>query len=394
MIRTRAHLKIEVLKKRFRIIKGGMSSSKTYSIMQILLNISVTKPGTVATVLTSTYPLLRDGVLQDTKNIFNEIKWPFDNWYHRSDKELKFPNGSVIQYRNLDAIDTFKGKGSRRDYLFANEVNRLSWMTLEPYIVRTDKAVYLDFNHDKHFWLDDMFIDANRNDTELLILTYKDNSQIPRGELLTINERIKASKMPGASANMKQWVNVFCYGMKGQLTDRQIYTYILIDKIPDTAKRINSGMDFGVSPDPTVLVDLYIDGVNLYADELFSLNNLMPEKITGAERMAIVDQMELINFPKGWKIIADSAGRTEIIDLRKHGYTVIAIKKPPGSVIDGINKLRGYNLHVTNRSKTVRKGVESWFWKIDPNGKIIPEPDGHEPDGLAAIRYAVMANRK
>ena len=76
--------------------------------------------------------------------------------------------------------------------------------------------------------------------------------------------------------------------------------------------------------------------------------------------------------------------------MRRHGYNVRAVKKYAGSVSDGIQKLRSYNLVVTKRSVNLVKGLESWFWKVDKNGKIVPEPDGHEPDGLAATRYVVM----
>lgn len=388
---TTAFVKIKKLNKRFRIVKGGMSSSKTYSILQILLLKAFREPGVIITILTSTYPLLRDGVLADMKAIFNDVGLPFERMYHRSDKELTLPNKSIIQFRNLDSKDTFKGKGSRRDYLFANEVNRLSWLTLEPYIVRTDKAIYMDYNPDKTFFVDELFIDAIRDDVDLLTLTYKDNKLIPKGELKTILERIEAAKKPGASDNLKQWVRVFAEGKKGQLTDRQIYTYQFCDKIPDTARRINSGMDFGVSPDPTALVDLYVDGPNLYADEVFTLNNLMPEKIEGAQRMSVVDYLDSIKYLKGQQIIGDSSGRTTILDMIKHGYNILAVKKNL-PIFDGINKVRSYNLIITKTSTNIKKGIESWFWKVDSNGKIIPEPAGHEPDTLAAIRYAVITS--
>jgi len=153
--------------------------------------------------------------------------------------------------------------------------------------------------------------------------------------------------------------------------------------------RIPSGMDFGVSPDPTILIDVWNKDNNLYVDEVFCLNNLMPEKIKGAERMAIVDQMNLEKRNKGQLIIADSAGRTEIDDLKKYGYNIRGVKKKPGGQILGINKVRGYNIYLTERSINVKKGIESWFFKVDRNGEIIPEPEGHEPDGLAALRYVV-----
>jgi hypothetical protein len=46
-------------------------------------------------------------------------------------------------------------------------------------------------------------------------------------------------------------------------------------------------------------------------------------------------------------------------------------------------------MFITTRSVNLKKGIENYFWKVDINGKVIPEPDGHEPDGLAALRYVI-----
>ena len=109
-------------------------------------------------------------------------------------------------------------------------------------------------------------------------------------------------------------------------------------------------MDFGVSPDPTILIDNWVKDDNIYVDEVFCMNNLMPEKIAGAERMAIVDQMNLVKHNKGQKIIADSAGKTSIDDLTKYDYNIQGVKKYSGSQIMGINQLKAYNIFITKRS--------------------------------------------
>ena len=103
--------------------------------------------------------------------------------------------------------------------------------------------------------------------------------------------------------------------------------------------------------------------------------------------------MNGLNYLKGQLIIADSASATAIKDLRKHGYHVVAVAKNQGAQRDYINKIRGYEIYLTERSINVKKDMESFFWKEDSNGKIIPEPQGHEPDTLAAMRYGVMGSR-
>ena len=149
--------------------------------------------------------------------------------------------------------------------------------------------------------------------SEQIIVTYIDNEMCPESERDFIESR----------KNNIEWFRVYGLGQTGFYSERRIYNYQFCNSIPDDAIRINSGMDFGVSPDPTILIDIWLKDNALYIDEVFCMNNLMPEKIKGAERMAIVDQMEIIKHSKGQLIIADSSGRTEIDDLKKYGYKVI-----------------------------------------------------------------------
>jgi len=393
---TSTYWKIRALTKPIRVIQGGQASSKTFSILIILFQICSLQGKTTSTIITETYPQLKDGVIADFRSIFEDAGWNFDAHYNRGDKDLKFPNGSLIQFRNIDNKDFHKAKGARRDYLFINEANRIAYNSVDQMITRTNKGTFIDFNPDREFWVHTELLTQDRlqDDVAFISVTYKDNEKIPEGEYKHIARRIAAAKKPDATDSMKNWVRIYADGQLGSYSERRIYQYQIIKEIPPMAMRINSGMDFGTSPDQTVLVDLYIDGIDLICDERFAENNLMPEKIEGAERQSVVDKMQEIQYPEGQLIIGDSANKTQITDMRKHKYNILAVKKRPGSIIAGITKVNGYNLKITERSQTLKKGIETWFWKEDKNGKIIPEPDGHEPDGLAAVRYALMSYQR
>ena len=125
---------INQMTKRFRLAVGGMGSSKTFSILQILYLYARKHPNTVITCVTDTYPRLKDGMLSDMAKIDDD----FYTNFNKSSKDLTVED-SVIQFRNFDHLDINAGRGSRRDILFANEANRLSFAALEPFIDRTDK---------------------------------------------------------------------------------------------------------------------------------------------------------------------------------------------------------------------------------------------------------------
>lgn len=364
--------------KPWRVIQGGQGASKNWSIAQILLEHASERKRTI-TVVTDTFENLRDGIIKDYRDMFMMTGLEFENYYNASTKDLTWGD-SIIQFRYVIGHKAQAGKSKRRDILYVNETTKVAYSAIEHYIARTAEICYFDLNPDFETWTHTEIEPSPK--AEKIIVTYKDNEFCPAGEVDFIESR----------KNNEEWYRVYGLGETGTYSDRRIYKFNMISEIPKTAKRISSGMDFGVSPDPTCLVDLYIEDANLYIDELFCDNGLMPEKIRGAERLAIVDKMQMIGFSKGWMIGCDIAGATEIKDLKKHGYNAKGVEKYSGSVIDGIKALKTYNIFVTKRSENVKSGFENWFWKVDHNGKIVPEPQGHEPDGLAAARYGLTAH--
>ncbi len=337
----------------------------------------------IFTIVSDTYPTLKDGAISDMKKICESAGFVWSSIYNISDKNLRI-NNSLIQFRNIDGHNFEQMKGVRRDYLFVNEATKVKYATLDQLLTRS-KVIFYDFNPDREFWIHKKIV--NRNDCDFIQLTYKDNELLSDEEVGEILRRVKDSKEDGASESLINWVRVYAYGEIGVYSERQIYSYNFIDKIPGDAKRIPYGMDFGISPDPTILIEIFKKKNNLYINEIFCENNLMPEKIKGAERMAVVDKLKEVKQKKGRLIIGDSANKTTVLDIRKHGYNILGVKK--GKIIEGINDVRGYNLFITKNSVNMKNGFEDWYFKVDSNGKIIPEPDGHEPDGLVALRYVI-----
>lgn len=380
------YYKIKRVRAKIKVIQGGQGAGKNVSIAQILIERASEKRRLI-TVMTDTYDNLKDGAIADFKNEFEASEMDWDIAYNKTDKELKIGK-STIQFRYISDVKRQAGKSKRRDILYINEANKIGWEVASTYIGRTHEEVYIDYNPDFEFWAHTQIPtlkDKNGNSiSEKIIVTYKDNEMLPENEVNFIESR----------RNNVEWFRVYGLGQTGYYSERRIYSYEFIDEIPGDAKRIDSGMDFGVSPDPTTLVDIWKKGNNLYCNEVFCENNLLPERLQGAIRMCITDKLDEVNHIKGHRIIADSAGKTEILDIRKHGYNIKGVSKPKNSVVSSINKLRGYNLFITRNSINLKNGIEKWFWKVDANGKIIPEPDGHEPDGLAAIRYVIMTKEK
>lgn len=379
---TSTYYKIKRISAKIKVIQGGQGAGKNVGIAQILIE-KANEKKRIITIVTDTYDNLKDGTINDFKEQFKSSDLDWNNSFNKTDHDLK-AGKSIIQFRYVSDIKKQAGKSKRRDILYINEGNKIGWEVASTYIGRTHEEVYIDYNPDFEFWahteIPKLKDELGNPISEQIIVTYLDNEMCPQSEIDYILSR----------KDNIDWFRVYGLGQTGYYSERRIYKYRFIDEIPGDAYRIPSGIDFGVSPDPTILIDVWRKDNCLYVDEVFCMNNLMPEKINGAERMSIVDQLFFVDHPKGQIIIGDSSGATEIRDIKKYGYNIMGVKKPVASVINGINKLRGYDIYLTRRSVNMKKGIEEYFWKVDINGKIIPEPDGHEPDGLAALRYVVM----
>ncbi len=414
---TTAYYKIKNMTSPWRIVQGGQGAGKNYGIALRLLEFAEEKKRTI-TVVTDTFENLKDGIIKDYRDMFDMTGLNFEDYYNGSNKDMRWGR-STIQFRYVIGHKAQAGKSKRRDILYVNETTKVSYVAIEPYIARTSEVCFFDLNPDYETWVHTKILPDER--AERIILTHWDNEYCPKGE----REYIESRK------HMTEWYRVYGKGETGTYSERRVYTFKMAQNgIPECAKRLPSGMDFGQSPDPTCKVELYLDGIDLYLDEVFSENNLMPEKIKGAERLSVVDRLDQlvldevrdkignekfikeddfylydkklekhtddeklirkeINIIKAWMVIVDTSGKVTKDDMIKHGYNARGVNKK-GGISKGISRLQSYNLILTKRSINIKKGMESWLRKINDKGDIIPEPEGHEPDTLAAARYVML----
>ena len=177
---TNSFVKISGMRKRIKVVQGSQGASKTYSILQLWILLSLkSKTHQHCTIITSTMPLLRSGAIKDLEQILNYDKII----YHRIKNPFIYKIGAwTFEFLSFDRDN--KGLGGRRDRLFINEANRMRWAIVRPLIARTHKEVFLDFNPSSRFWAHKQFVDTG--DGEFVKLTYKDNEYLPDAEKLEI----------------------------------------------------------------------------------------------------------------------------------------------------------------------------------------------------------------
>ena len=73
LIQTTAQSKIAALKKRVRVVYGGTSASKTFSIIPFLIHYAVENPNQEISIVAESIPHLRRGAMTDFPKIMQGI---------------------------------------------------------------------------------------------------------------------------------------------------------------------------------------------------------------------------------------------------------------------------------------------------------------------------------
>lgn len=369
--RTTAINKILKLSKRKKIIQGGTSAGKTFGILPVLIDKATKTPHLEISVVSETIPHLRRGAMKDFIKIMEMTGRYIDANWNRSLLTYKFSNGSYIEF--FSAEQESKLRGARRNILYINEANNISFESYHQLAIRTSNDIYLDFNPTSEFWAHTELL--NESDSELLVLTYKDNEALPQ----TIIDDIEGAKSKGESSTYwANWWKVYGLGEVGNLQDTIFDNWKQVDDIPRDAKLICYGMDFGFTNDPTTLVGVWKSEGKIWVDELLYRTNMTNNDIGNF--------LKSIDFGRK-ELICDSAEPKSIEELRRQGFNVFPAIKGADSIKIGIDILKRFELCVTKRSVNMIKELRAYQWEKDKEGKFTGKPIDYMNHTIDPLRY-------
>jgi len=370
---TTATRKVTQMKARIRACPGGTSASKTISILLYLIHRAQSdEVPTLTSVVSESVPHLKRGAIRDFKNILIAHKYFDPKRWNATDNIYTFETGSQIEFFSADSPD--KLRGARRQRLFLNEANNVHFDAFEQLEVRTKEFIFLDWNPSNEFWY---YTDVKikRDDVEEVTLTYKDNEALDEEIVKAIEQR----------KNRKGWWQVYGLGQLGEVEGKIYKGWSILDSIPEEAKLVRRGLDFGYSNDPTAVVDVYRWNGAFILDEVFYRKGASNKQIAD---VLLLDESDEI-------VVGDSSEPKSIDEIRSYGVNIIGATKGKDSVRFGIQYIQDQRIFVTKRSVNLIKEYRNYLWMYDRNGKPLdpPKPESGLDHALDAARYAIMSLR-
>ena len=366
---TTAIKKMRLLDKRIKIVQGGTSAGKTYGILPILID-RATKEKVEISVVSESIPHLRRGAIRDFLKIMDETNRFIDVNYNKSFLKYTFANGSHIEFFSADQPDRLRG--ARRDILYINEANNIDFESYQQLAIRTAKEVWVDYNPTHEFWAHTELM--NDPDADFIILTYKDNEALSE----TIVKEIEKAKEKGkTSAYWQNWWLVYGEGQIGSLEGVIFSNWKQINTIPEDARLVGLGLDFGYTNDPTAIIEVYTWNNKRILNEVCYRTQMVNGDIA---RM----------LPKNIVTYADSAEPKSIEEIKRTGVYIKGVTKGKDSINFGIQIMQDQEYLVTAQSTNLIKELRYYSWDKDKNGKQLNKPIDNFNHAIDAVRYHEM----
>lgn len=153
------------------------------------------------------------------------------------------------------------------------------------------------------------------------------------------------------------------------------------DEEPDVEALI--GLDFGFSNDPTTAIQVKIIKSDMYLRELLYRKGMI--------------NSEIIQFGKTSGIIrkrsvGDSAEPKTIEEFKRAGWNIVPSQKGPDSIINGINWIKGFKLHVHKDSHNLKNELMNYQW-VMYGGKPTNVPIDSHNHLIDPTRYTKAIHR-
>jgi phage terminase large subunit len=301
-------------------------------------------------------------------------------------------NGAVLEFKSYD--NEQDSKNGKRQFLFLNEANGVSYEIYKQLQIRTSIQTFIDYNPTSAFWVHSKLL--GRADAVRFISNYADNGYInERGEFVSnlpqsIIENIEEYRNDPDDAEM--W-RVYGLGLTGKVSGVVYPNITWVSKMPpvEDCKQTVFGLDWGYSNDPSVFCRVSLYQGQLYAEGLLYERGLQYCKTSSDQKDGIAELLNRLPYELSrFEIVADN-DRRGIDALKDFRIYCTPANKYAGSVVEGIQAVKKFKLNIVNNPDWKKEQLKYIYKKNRQTG----EPDGNNPKKgndhyFDALRYAVQ----
>lgn len=398
-------------KSRYRVVKGGRGSKKSYTCaVNIIYNMMKyyhehgVKPNTLVmrrfynTHKDSTFPQLITAMNRmGVKHLWHITRNPMEMVYK--------PSGQKIIFKGADNPESITSITVEEGYLTWCWIEEAFQLESEEAFDKLDMSfrgklppeLYIQFTLSMNPWSEKTWIKRRFWDR-----VSKDNRPIKGDNIFTTTRNYYhnefLSKQDVELFERMKIENPRRYAIEGEgnwgISEGAIYTNYKVDDFNIEQLRSKTrgrfatmtsvyGLDFGFSADPTAFIHAIVDEENykIYVcEELY---------MYGATNLDILYQIENLGY-KNKLIYADSADPRTINELMMLGLTnITGVRKGRDSVLAGIKKLQDYEIIVHPQCINTSVEISNYVWAKDKQtDKITEKPIDDFNHSLDALRYA------
>lgn len=350
------------------IHQGGTFSGKTFNILLAFLyffNNHKTENWRLS-IIGSSFPSLRRGAWKDFNTIISKIPSYIT---HKQDGIFTYRvGGNTVEFfsasDNKDAIE--KVTQGKREYALLDECNLMDWGPADLVIGKSTKATVLAYNPHAEFWLHEkIFPYWKASDYLFKITTFLDNRHVDENT----KRWLELKKL-----NDPEGYRVLAEGKLGQ-GKGMIFTNVKwVPELPPLKElKPIYGLDFGYTNDVSAMAMMGKYQGELWGRQIFYEQNYGKKEIIEAMYDSQITETDLIICDRDFTLQKE---------IKAAGFNIQIAEKPPGSVIQGIERLKDW---------TINLHVDSVDWKAEQigyrykerNGKTLNEPiDNSNKDHL------------
>jgi phage terminase large subunit len=362
------------------VLEGGSRSSKTISIIQFWLWYAQINKGTPKRVVIcrKVGVWIKTTVLFDFIKVLKAYGWYSDKAFNKTDKIYKLFD-TEFWFVGLD--DQQKLHGLTTDAFWINEAIEASKDDMDQLEMRCSGFGILDYNpSEEEHWIYENV--CKRPDAKFIHSTMLHNAFLPD------NMRRKILSYAPTEINYKngtadkiKW-EIYGLGKRAKIEGLIFESFEIVPDIPLWVKKRFTAIDFGYTFDPTAIVEIGI----LEAENQFFIDELCYQ--THMLSKDIIKKLKEVNDSR--EIISESADPRLVQEISNAGFNIHAVEKGAGSVMAGLDKMKGMKLCITARSNNAIKEFKNYTYKQDKNMKWLNEPIDDFNHIIDASRYVVL----